>query len=175
MANRRPAMTPKQLRFAQGLAAGKDQTQAYIDAGYSARGPAATAHASRLARNGMVKDYVSRAMEKGLQKAELKAADVIGYLARVMVEGTEEARKSNGTRFVKTVGTAHRIRAADLLGRMFRLWTEGVTVTVAPAGVDYSLYTDDELRLLDELLSRTAPARAPLIDIIEVPQLTEGP
>ncbi len=46
-----PTLTARQEAFCRGLAEGKSQTQAYIDAGYEARSNAAETGAVQLLRN----------------------------------------------------------------------------------------------------------------------------
>ena len=61
----------KHLLFAKGILAGKNQTQAYIDAGYSVNG--ARGHASRLVAKGNIKDYLRVKKLEQVEKAQANA------------------------------------------------------------------------------------------------------
>lgn len=161
-------MTPKQLKFAEGVAAGKTQKAAYLNAGYKGIGHTAEVNASNLLKNPEIQNHIALIQSRALQQAVVRAGEVISYLTRVLIEGTEEARKSNGTRFVRPVGTAHRIRAAELLGRAFKLWIDGPTQPDKPQGIDLSKLTDADLEELERIAERATGAHvdaAPLVVI----------
>lgn len=61
-------LSPKHLKFANGVLSGKTQEQAYIDAGYTAKG--ANGHASRLASNGSIKEYLLFAKQDAQEAAQ---------------------------------------------------------------------------------------------------------
>ena len=75
-----PALTnPKHERFAQELAKGKSQAEAYVDAGYAASEP----HASRLARNGKVEARVAEILDRAAVRAEISIASATEHLLRL--------------------------------------------------------------------------------------------
>lgn len=82
-------------RFAQELAKGKTQEQAYIDAGYAAEG--ARGNAARLiANDSAVAARVRELQERGAIRVELTLADIIAEIeqARVMALAAETVQAS---------------------------------------------------------------------------------
>lgn len=79
---------PKHERFAQELAKGKSQAEAYETAGYKP----SEQHASRLASNGKVSKRVAEIMERGALRAEVTVASITESLLRIAqkAEATEE-------------------------------------------------------------------------------------
>jgi len=61
-------LSPRHLKFANGVLEGKTQEQAYIDAGYAAKG--ANGHASRLVANGSIKKYLELAKKDAQAAAQ---------------------------------------------------------------------------------------------------------
>lgn len=76
---------PKHELFAQELAKGKNQTEAYKAAGYQVEGNVAETSASRLFRNAQVVARVTELQERGAQRAEITVQSLI--------EEAEEARQ----------------------------------------------------------------------------------
>lgn len=72
-------------RFAQELAKGKSQADAYNAAGYEAEGNSAEAAASRLLRNVKISERVAELQERGAKRAEVTVESLITE--------AEEARK----------------------------------------------------------------------------------
>lgn len=70
---------PKHERFAQELAKGKSQGEAYEKAGYKP----SDQHASRLATNGKISARVAELLEGAAKRAEISIADVISELAKI--------------------------------------------------------------------------------------------
>lgn len=69
-----PALeNPKHERFAQGLAKGKSQAEAYADAGYKPSEP----NASRLTRNDKVQARVAELQDIGSMRAEVTIESLI--------------------------------------------------------------------------------------------------
>jgi phage terminase small subunit len=71
-----PLSNPKQEKFAQGLAKGKSQAEAYALAGYAP----SDAHAARLAGNGRVAERVTELQEKAAEKVVFTIADMAAQL-----------------------------------------------------------------------------------------------
>lgn len=69
----------KHERYAQGVAKGLSQTQAYTDAGYIGDETAA----SRLSRNDKVKARVAELLENASMRAEISVASVTADLLRI--------------------------------------------------------------------------------------------
>ena len=103
-----PLENARHERFAQGLAKGKTQEQAYIDAGYSENG--ARVSASQLLTNPNVAARVAELQERAAIRVEWDIADAIREL--------EEARVAAGS--AETVQASAMISAtmgkAKLLG-----------------------------------------------------------
>jgi phage terminase small subunit len=76
-------ITPLQHKFVNNLLIGMDQKNAYIKAGYKARGNSAESKASRLVRNGKVKAVFNKARENAAQKAELGQQKILEEYAKV--------------------------------------------------------------------------------------------
>jgi hypothetical protein len=75
MGNRK--LTNLQRRFVNNLLQGMHQDQAYIEAGYKARGAAARANASRLLTNDNVKKAIEAAQRRAAYKAEVTAERIL--------------------------------------------------------------------------------------------------
>ena len=84
-----PLKNARQERFAQELAKGKSQSEAYRLAGYTAAGNAAEVNASRLIRNAKVAQRVAELQSRAAAKVEVTVADI----ARQLDEDREEAKK----------------------------------------------------------------------------------
>jgi len=76
-------LTPLQQKFVNNRLKGMDQKNAYIKAGYKARGNSAESKASRLVRNGKVKAVFNEARDRVAQKAEVSRARIMEEYAKV--------------------------------------------------------------------------------------------
>ena len=76
-------LNTRQLRFALGIIEGKAKGKAYVDAGFSARGNAAEAAASRLLRNVKVADFIQKMRGDMQQETKVTAERVISELAHI--------------------------------------------------------------------------------------------
>lgn len=75
-----PALdNPKHERFAQGLAKGMSQAQAYVNAGYKQSEP----HAARLARNGKVRARVAEIVDRGAIRTEITLQSLMEEAAEI--------------------------------------------------------------------------------------------
>ena len=129
---------PRRETFAQHLAAGKSQSEAYSLAGYSPD----DGHAARLAGNGRVKARVAELQAAGAERAEIDRATVM----RMLSEDRERAREA------KQLSTA--VRADELLGKAVGMFADRPTVAV-----QVNQYTKIELArwIADILTSSTTP------------------
>lgn len=125
----------KQKRFCDEYLISLNATQAAIKAGYTSK--YANTNASKLLQNTTVKDYISARMAE--KDAELIATqdEVLKYLTKVMrgesvssvvvVESTGDftslAREMN-----KHPDEKERLKAAELLGKRYGLYTEKIDV-----------------------------------------------
>lgn len=97
----------------------------------------AAAAASRLLRNVKIKSFIDKKLKEIEDKKIAKAEEVLKYLTSVMrgeeteevvvVEGIGEGM-SNATTIKKQVGARERIKAAELLGKRFGLFTDKVNL-----------------------------------------------
>jgi phage terminase small subunit len=74
---------PKHERFAQELAKGKSQAEAYVEAGYAPSEP----NASRLTSNEKVRARVAEIQERGALRAEVTIATLTQDLLRLRDKG----------------------------------------------------------------------------------------
>lgn len=80
----------RQRAFVFGVLEGKDQTQAYIDAGFKSTGDAARANASRLIAN----DNVAQAVAAGREVLQIKAGVTQEWVLKKLVDNVERAMQA---------------------------------------------------------------------------------
>ena len=126
-------LTPKQKAFADYYIETGNATESAIRAGYSKN--YANAQSYKLLENVGIKNYIEERIKEIEDKRIAKAEEVLEYLTRVIRgEETEqvvvtesvgdfmsEARVVN-----KELSAKDRIKAAELLGKRYRLFTEKV-------------------------------------------------
>lgn len=126
-------LTPKQKAFADYYIETGNATEAAIKAGYSKK--TARVIGQENLTKPAIKTYIDETMEKLADKRIAKAEEVLEYLTRVIRgEETEqvvvtenigdfmsEARVIN-----KELSAKDKIKAAELLGKRYRLFTEKV-------------------------------------------------
>jgi len=83
----------KHEAFAQAMAKGKPQAEAYVLAGYKASEP----HASRLASDGKVQARMAELAEKSAVRAEIDISQVLRELACIGMADLREAFNANGS------------------------------------------------------------------------------
>lgn len=98
----------------------------------------AAAAASRLLRNVKIKSFIDKKLKEIEDKKIAKAEEVLNYLTSVMrgeeteevvvVEGIGEGM-SSATTIKKQVGARERIKAAELLGKRYALFTDKLDVS----------------------------------------------
>lgn len=128
-------LTPKQKAFADYYIELGNATEAYIKAGYNKKG--ARANSSRLIANDNIKNYIDERFSQLEDERIAKADEVLKYLTRVMRgEETEEVvviegmgdGVSRAAITEKDIGAKDRIKAAELLGKRYRLFTDKVEI-----------------------------------------------
>lgn len=158
-------MTIKQQTFADAYIELGNATQAYLRAYPNVKKETtAKANASRLLTNANVGAYIDERMEKlktervadqqeiletltAVIRGEARAATLVG------VGGGEEYIE---TKMPPTMG--ERIKAAELLGKRYRMWTEKVDIEHSgevDTKLDLSRLTDEELRALANSIKET--------------------
>lgn len=130
-------MTEKQKRFCDEYLIDLNATQAAIKAGYSSK--SARAVASRLLTDANVKSYISKRMEE--KEASLIATqdEVLRYLTSVIrgesrssvvvVESTGDMM-SEAREVEKAPDEKEKLKAAELLGKRYGIYTEKVAADV---------------------------------------------
>lgn len=83
-----PALTnPRHERFAQGLAKGKTQAEAYAEAGYKPSEP----NASRLTSNEKVQARLAELQERAAVRTEITVAGITDRLLKIAAKGEKSS------------------------------------------------------------------------------------
>ena len=128
-------MTRKQQRFCDEYLIDCNATQAAIRAGYSSQ--SAYSAGQRLLKNVEAKQYIAEQMQKKQDKNVADANEVIRYLTSVLRgeskseivvveavgDGSTEARRID-----KAPDEKERLKAAELLGKRYSIFTEKVNM-----------------------------------------------
>ena len=128
-------MTEKQKRFADEYLKDLNATQAAIRAGYSKK--TAYSIGFEILKKPEIKSYIERQLDKVHEETIADATEVMGYLTSVMrgqseadvvvVEGTGDGCSSART-VKKPPDEKERLKAAELLGKRYGLFTERMQV-----------------------------------------------
>lgn len=128
-------MTEKQKRFCDEYLIDPNATQAAIKAGYSKK--TAKEQGSRLLTNVNIKAYIGERLETIKSKKIADAEEVIEYLTSVLrgegyeemvvVEGCGEG-VSRATTVTRDICPKDRLKAAEMLGKRYGLFTDKVDV-----------------------------------------------
>ena len=135
-------LTIKQKRFADEYIISGNATESYLKAGYAnQKRSSAEANARKLLGNSSLKDYINERIKELDDKAIAKQEEVLKYLTSVMRgEQTEQVLYGMGEgmqgKTLIEVGAKDRIKAAELLGKRYRLFTDKVELD---ADVDMEL------------------------------------
>lgn len=140
-------MNAKQKRFCDEYLLDCNATQAAIRAGYSPK--VARVTAAKLLTNANIKGYVDEQLERLHTEKTADAQEVLEYLTAVLrgessseivvVEGRGEG-VSEARRVQKAPDEKDRLKAAELLGKRYRLFTDkldvdgGVSVVIKGEG-----------------------------------------
>ncbi len=149
-------LTRKQQRFADEYLVDANATQAAIRAGYSEK--TAYSQGQRLLKNVEVKKYIEEQLERIHNEKIADAQEVMMYLTSVLrgeslseivvVEGTGDGC-SYARRMMKLPDERERLKAAELIGKRYGMFTDKVNVEGAiPVVIIDDL--DDENDLDDE-------------------------
>lgn len=133
-------MTEKQKIFADEYLVELNATRAYKVAYPNVKNDAvAAAAAARLLRNVKVKNYIAEQMEKIHNEKTADAQEVIEYLTSVLrgestaqeivVEGTGDGCSEART-MEKSPSEKERLKAAELLGKRYAMFTDKVETDV---------------------------------------------
>lgn len=134
-------LTEKQKKFADYYIELGNATQAAIKAGYSSK--YGNTNASKLLQNTTIKSYIDERLSQLASERIVSAEEVLEFLSSVMRnEQKEEVLKGVGMgEQEKThieVSAKDRVKAAELLGKRYALFTDKteMTVTEVPVFVD---------------------------------------
>ena len=121
----------KQKKFADEYIISGNATQAAIKAGYSKK--YTNTNANKLLQNTTIREYIDKIMAKYDDKKIAKQEEVLEYLTCILRgEQTEETLKGagNGVQVIDDieVSAKDRIKAAELLGKRYGIWTDRVSV-----------------------------------------------
>lgn len=126
-------LTLKQKKFADEYIISGNATESYKKAYTNIKKDStASAGASRMLRNVNVKSYIDERMAELDNKKIADQQEILQYLTSVMRgEQTEQTLKNNGVEEGQTitdidVGAKDRIKAAELLGKRYSMWTDKV-------------------------------------------------
>ena len=124
-------MTSKQRAFCKEYAKTMNVTQSAVKAGFSET--YARSKAYRLLDNEEIKTYIEKITANALKKDIADANEISKYLTRVLRGKEKESvvvvSKWDGVQTVKkSVGAKDRIKAAELLGKMYAMFTDNIDV-----------------------------------------------
>ena len=141
-------MSLKQQRFAEEYIISGNATQAAVKAGYSSK--YANTNASKLLQNTTIKSYIDERLAQLASDKVATQEEVLTYLTSVMRGETQEQTLCSigelGQEVIDIdVGAKDRIKAAELLGKRFRMWTEKVETDITQTVViDVGGWDDDK-------------------------------
>lgn len=123
-------LTVKQQKFADEYIISWNATEAYYKAGYKVKSDgAARANSSRLLTNANIKIYIDKRLEKLKKESIAEQDEIMQYLTSI-VRGEQKEETLRGVGMgeqIKTsidVSAKDRIKAAELLGKRYAMWTE---------------------------------------------------
>lgn len=127
-------MTLKQQRFADEYIISGNATGAAVKAGYSSK--YANTNASKLLQNTTIKSYIDERLAQLASEKIATQEEVLTYLTSVMRGETQEQTLISIGELGQTitdidVGAKDRIKAAELLGKRHRLWTDKVEADIS--------------------------------------------
>lgn len=127
-------MNERQRRFADEYIISGNATDAAIKAGYSSK--YANTNASKLLQNTTIKSYIDERLDQLASEKIATQEEVLTYLTSVMRGETQEQTLISIGELGQTitdidVGAKDRIKAAELLGKRHRLWTDKVEADIS--------------------------------------------
>ncbi|MCX4367816.1 MAG: terminase small subunit [Clostridia bacterium] len=125
-------MTQKQREFCKEYVKTMNVTQSAIKAGFSEAYSKSKAY--RLLDNEEIKAYIEKLTDSMIKKDIADANEISKYLTRVLRGKEKESvvvvSKWDGVQTVKkSVGAKERIRAAELLGKMYAMFTDNIDIS----------------------------------------------
>jgi phage terminase small subunit len=119
----------QQKRFADYYVETGNATEAYKRAGYKAKGKSAEVNASRLLSNARVKTYIDELINGKDSERIAKQDEILEFLTKVLRGEVQEefplgVGKGEQMIIRKELDGKERIKAAELLGKRYTLWTD---------------------------------------------------
>ena len=130
-------LTIKQKRFADEYIISGNATEAYKKAGYrTSSDRVAGVEGHKLLKNPKIKSYIDERLKQLDSEKIADQQEVLSYLTSVMRGETQEQILISIGELGQTitdidVGAKDRIKAAELLGKRHRLWTDKVEADVS--------------------------------------------
>ena len=130
-------LTIKQKRFADEYIISGNATEAYKKAGYRVSSDrVAGVEGHKLLKNPKIKSYIDERLKQLDSEKIADQQEVLSYLTSVMRGETQEQTLISIGELGQTitdidVGAKDRIKAAELLGKRHRLWTDKVEADVS--------------------------------------------
>lgn len=126
-------LTEKQKRFCDYYIETLNATESYKRAGYRVKSDAAArVNASRLLTNANVRKYIEERMKQKESERIASQNEVLEFLTRVMrgqeIEEVVGFTESGPVKEKKAPSTRDRVKAAELLGKRYALFTEKVNI-----------------------------------------------
>lgn len=127
----------KQKRFADEYIISGNATEAYKKAGYRVSSDrVAGVEGHKLLKNPKIKSYIDERLKQLDSEKIADQQEILGYLTSVMRGETQEQTLISIGELGQTitdidVGAKDRIKAAELLGKRHRLWTDKVEADVS--------------------------------------------
>lgn len=126
-------LTEKQKAFCDYYIETLNATESYKRAGYRVKSDAAArVNASRLLTNANVRKYIEERMKQKESERIASQDEVLEFLTRVMrgeeIEEVVGFTENGPVKEKKTPSTRDRVKAAELLGKRYALFTEKVNV-----------------------------------------------
>lgn len=120
-------LTPKQQAFADYYIEFGNASEAAIKAGYSKA--YARTHVYKLLENASVKSYIEKRMEELKSERVADQQEILEYLTSILRgEQTEETLRGvgEGAQTIDDIDVSakDRIKAAEMLGKRYAMWTE---------------------------------------------------
>ena len=120
-------LTIKQKKFADEYIISGNATNAAISAGYSKK--YANTNASKLLQNTTIKSYIAKRLEEVNSEKIADQTEILQYLSSIMRgEQSEQTLRGMGEGYQQIddidVSAKDRIKAAELLGKRYAMWTD---------------------------------------------------
>ncbi len=132
----------KHERFCREYIIDLNATQAYIRVGYKERG--ADASASRLLGNVKIKDRIAELSLESIDKLEMTAARVLEEIGSIAFHDITGIGVVDGKPLWDAIRIPDKLKALDMLGKHFKLFTEKHEVKVTER-IDFSDWSEAQI------------------------------